>query len=125
MIPIVAISWIQNVLQLVAVIIVFILVLVATYFTTRFVGKTSMIQNQAKNIEVKETFKVAPNKYIQIVRIGNKYYAISVSKEQINFLTELSEEQLSFQEEKRPVQTVSFKEMIDKITSKKKNKNDV
>lgn len=115
-------TWAQNVLQLLAIIIVFILVLIATYFTTRFLGKSGMVQTHSKNINVIETFKIAPNKYIQIIQLGTKYYAISISKENICFLTKLSKEQLLF-DEAGEVQAISFKDVFEKITSKVKNKN--
>lgn len=118
---ILASSWIQNLLQLIGVIIVFILVLVATYFTTKFVGKSGIVQKQSSNIQVVETFKIAPNKYIQIIRLGAKYYAISVSKDNINFLSELSEEQLEFSEEKA-TNGPEFKDIMERLSAKLKNK---
>lgn len=123
MVPVLAVStWIANVLQLVAVIIVFILVLAATYFTTRFIGKSGMVQSHSKNIEVFETFKIAQNKYIQIIKLGSKYYAIGISKENVNFLTELSDEQLVFSETGE-VQQIAFKDIMEKLASRVKNKN--
>lgn len=110
----------QNVLQLLAVAFIFVLILVATYFATRWIAKSGMVQMQSKNISVIETFKIAPNKYIQIIQLGTKYYAISVSKEHINFLTELDEEQLNFENIERQQQVLSFKEVMEKVLPKKK-----
>ncbi len=110
-------GFVRNLLQLLLIIIIFVFVLVATYFTTRFIGKSGMVQTQSKNIKVFETFKIAPNKYIQIIKLGNKFYAISVSKDSIHFLTELSEDQLSI-EETEAEQPVAFKELFEKLTSK-------
>ena len=63
----------SNVIQLVVLIVIFILVLVATFFTTRWIGKSGTIQAHSPNIHVKETFKIAPNKYIQIIELGDQY----------------------------------------------------
>ncbi len=109
----------QNILQLLGVLVVFILVLVLTYYTTKWIGKSGFVQVQSQNISVIETFKIAPNKYIQIIKIGTKYYAISVSKDTIQFLTELSEEQLSF-DKKEDIPQVSFKDIMDKVLPKHK-----
>ncbi len=111
----------QNVLQLLGVLIVFILILIVTYYTTKWIGKSGLVQTQSQNISVIETFKIAPNKYIQIIKLGTKYYAIGVSKENIEFLTELEEEQLSFTEAGQ-VNPVSFKDIMDKVLPKHKNK---
>ncbi len=105
----------SNVIQLVVIIVIFILVLVATYFTTRWIGKTGAIQTQSPNIHVKETFKIAPNRYIQIIELGDQYYAIGVSKDNITFLTALSKDQLDLTPVDKERGAVSFKDMMNKI----------
>ena len=118
-------TW-QNVLEMITVLIVFILVLIATYYTTKWIGKSGVVQTHTKNIKVIETFRIAPNKYIQIVQLGNKYYSIGVSKENITFLTPLEEEQLDFTEEKVDGQSgEAFRDLIERIrTGYHKMKND-
>ena len=54
----------SNILQLLGVIIVFLLVLAATYYITKWIAKSGVVQPQSKNIKVIETFKIAPNTYI-------------------------------------------------------------
>ena len=109
----------SNTLQLVAILIVFVLVLIATYFTTRWIGKSGAIQSHSPNIHVKETFKIAPNKYVQIIELGNKFYAIGVSKDNISFLTELSEEQLDLTPVAQDQRQKSFKDLFDRARKKK------
>lgn len=106
-------------MQLFVLILVFAIVLAATYYITKWVAKSGMIQAQAKNIKVQETYKLAPGKYIQIVQLGLKYYAIGVTKEQITFLTSLEEEQLNLEPANIAKQKLSFKEMIEKMSTKK------
>ncbi|MBO6108444.1 MAG: flagellar biosynthetic protein FliO [Eubacterium sp.] len=108
-----------NIIQLVAILIVFILVLVATYFTTRWVGKSGMIQTHSPNIRVKETFKIAPNKYIQIIELGSEYYAIGVAKDSITFLTALDKDQLDLSGETSEVKKITFAEFFNKVQKKK------
>ncbi|MCH5251973.1 MAG: flagellar biosynthetic protein FliO [Lachnospiraceae bacterium] len=114
----------SNVLQLIAVVIVFVLVLVVTYYATKWIAKTGAIQAQSANIKVIETFKIAPNKYIQIIKLGTKYYSIGVTKENITFLAPLEEEQLDFTERGNNQQqvVVPFKDMLGKIIKKDKEK---
>ena len=110
----------ENILQLTAVVVVFVLVLAGTYYVTKWIAKSGMIQSQSRNIKVIETFKITNGKYIQIIQLGKKYYSIGVTKDQITFLTPLDEAQLDFSEEVRNGQTVSFKELLDKLNKNKK-----
>ena len=102
----------ENILQLTAVVVVFILVLAGTYYVTKWIAKSGMIQSQSRNIKVIETFKITNGKYIQIIQLG--------TKDQITFLTPLDEAQLDFSEEVRNGQKVSFKELLDKLNKNKK-----
>ena len=79
----------ENILQLTAVVVVFVLVLAGTYYVTKWIAKSGMIQSQSRNIKVIETFKITNGKYIQIIQLGKKYYSIGVTKDQITFLTPL------------------------------------
>ena len=110
----------SNIIQLVVIIIVFIIVLIATYFTTRWIGKSGSIQAHSPNIRVKETFKIAPNRYIQIIELGDQYYAIGVSKDNITFLTELSKDQLDLTPTQTDQGTASFKDIMSRIRKKEK-----
>ena len=109
----------SNVIQMILIFIIFILVLVATYFTTKWVGKTGAIRANSPNIRVKETFKIAPNKYIQIIELGNRYVAIGVSKDNITFLTELSEDQLEMSPIQNEGKILSFKDFMGEFRKKK------
>lgn len=111
---------ISNILQLIAVVIIFVIVLAGTYYVTKWIAKSGMIQSQARNIKVIETFKITTGKYIQIIQLGTKYYAIGVAKESITFLTPLEEEQLDFAPDASNNPKVSFKDMIDKFTKNSK-----
>ncbi len=109
-----------NVLQLLAVIFVFVIVLAGTYYVTKWIAKSGVIQSQSRNIKVIETFKITTGKYIQIIKLGTKYYAIGVTKDQITFLTPLEEEQLDFSPDLSDGSKVSFRELLDKFSKNKK-----
>ena len=85
----------NNVLQFFTVLIIFIGVLVITYLTTRYIARYQKTQNSGKNLELIDTCKIAPGKYIQIVRAGDKYLALGIGKDEVSMLCEISEEQLS------------------------------
>jgi len=86
----------ENVLQLIGIVIVFLIILAAAYTVSAWVGKT---QNNAyrihdRNIRVIEAFRINGNQFLQIVQIGTRYFALSVTKEQIRVIAELSEEDI-------------------------------
>lgn len=77
---------------------------------------------QNKNIQVVETFRVSNNKFIQIIQVGKKYLVISVCKDVVNILTELTEEELVWkpsQEENRGVKVnESFQDVLSRLKDK-------
>ncbi len=75
--------------QFLTVILVFILVLGLTYLTTRFVGSYQKAASINRNFEVIETLKVTNGKYLQIVKIGEKYVVIGIAKDSITSICEL------------------------------------
>lgn len=113
-----------NILQLLGMIVVFVLVLAATYYATKWIARSGAVQPHSKNIKVIETFKIAPNKYIQIVQLGSRYYAIGVTKENIAFLSALDEEQLDLQEPDATLQNASFLDVMSRVVSGIKKRDD-
>ena len=60
-------------LQFIAILIIFVVVLGLTYYVTKWLAGYQKEKNIGKNIEVLETGRISTTKYIQIVRLGNKY----------------------------------------------------
>ena len=81
-------------LQFLTVLLLFVFVLVITYFTTRWIARYQKVKSNADNLEVIETCRITSNKYLQIVRAGTKYVLIAIGKDEVHMLTELSEEEL-------------------------------
>ncbi len=106
-------SRLESVAQFFTVILVFVFVLALTYGTTRFVGRYQKTQMTCKNVEVIETCKLTNNKFVQIVRIGEKYMAIAICKDTVTFLTELSEEEIDLTPAGK-MTTESFQEVFAK-----------
>ena len=50
----------NNILQLIATLFAFVLVLALTYFVTKWIAKSGAMQSRAKNIKVIETYKDCP-----------------------------------------------------------------
>ena len=85
---------VQNIIELLSLIIIFVIVLVVCYFTTKFVAGRQLVQKRIGNFEVIETFPIAQNKYLQLIKMGTKYIVISVTKDNITYITELNQEEV-------------------------------
>ena len=103
-------------IQFISVLIIFIIVLAVTYYVTKYVAGYQKEKGSHGNIEIIETGKITTNKYIQIVRLGDKYMAIAVGKDEITALCEVDPDSLALSTTDSASNT-SFKEVFDKIKS--------
>ena len=78
-----------------------------------------MVQKKMGNFEVVETYAIAQNKYLQLMRMGNKYIVISVSKDSVQYITELEEEEVCRIQKVTSVPGKSFKEILSLISKEK------
>ncbi len=99
--------------QFIAVFLIFIFVLAVTFFTTRFIGNYQKEKLNGSNIKVVETQNIALNKYIQLVKIGDRYFALAVSKDSVTTIAEIPAESLSFTDNGN-TSKFSFKEFLAK-----------
>lgn len=81
---------VDGVAQFLTVLLIFLAVLALTYFTTRFIGKYQKIQGYNRNFEAVETYRLTGNKYLQIVRVGSRYFVIAICKDEVSLISELS-----------------------------------
>jgi len=102
--------------QFIAVLVIFILVLGITAYVTKWIANYQKQQNVNCNIELIETTRISNNKYIQIVKIGEKYFAIAVCKDTVTLLCQVPEEELHFT--KSEFQMPKFKDLLDKTIKK-------
>lgn len=103
----------ESITQFLTVFLVFLLVLALTYFTTRFVGSYQKNISLNRNIEAIESYKITNGKYLQIVRIGEKYYALGISKDNVSVVCEVPAEDIKPIGDKTQVAD-SFKSIMDK-----------
>lgn len=111
----------DSTVQLITVILIFIFVLALTYITTKFTAGLQKGKMASPNVEVVETFKLSTNKYIQIVRVGKKYYSIIVCKDTVTLMGELSEDEIN-QPKSGTETTMSFQEILNKAKNFKGKK---
>ncbi|MCM1100914.1 MAG: flagellar biosynthetic protein FliO [Clostridium sp.] len=98
--------------QLISVLVIFVLVLGATAWVTRWMANYQKQMNVNCNIEVVETTRIAANKYVQLVRVGETYVAIAVCRDTVTRLAEVPAEQLRFPDASRS--GMSFKDLLER-----------
>lgn len=113
----------NNLVQFITVSLIFILVLVLTAITTKWIARYQKGQLVNRNIEVIETYRVTTNKWIQLVRVGESYFVIAVGKDEITLLKEIPKEQVHIFSDvnKNPTQ---FKTILEKTQILKSGKKE-
>lgn len=107
-------STIDSAAQLLTVIVLFIVVLIATWLTTRYIAGVQKGKLSGSNFETVDTFRLSQNKYVQIMRIGHKYLAVAVCKDTVTVLCELQEDEITFRDEAFTQKAVSFEDFFNK-----------
>ncbi len=105
--------------QLTLVLGIFAGVLFVTYLVTKWISGYQNTQRAGNNVKLIEQAPLAAGKYIQIVRIGDKYVALGISKDNITKLCEVDEQALYF-DEKKNRSALSFKSILSGIDTSTK-----
>jgi flagellar protein FliO/FliZ len=113
---------ITDYLQLAALLVVFLLVCAATIFTTKWLGGVQRGQSGSTMVKILETTKIAPNKYLQIIKVGETYLAIAICKDTVSMLCEIPQEQIHLPEQKRYKH--SFRDFLEKAVVKSPQEKD-
>ena len=101
--------------QLITLLIVFVFVLALTFYATKWMAKIQKNQFKNSNIKVIETFRLNNTKYIQIVKLGEKYVAIAVGKDTVTYLTELDESEFDLTKAMEGTSNLEFHEILKKV----------
>lgn len=115
-------STFAGIFKLIFLVIIFIVILVLSYLVTKWYANSSLVKNKTNNIEIKESFQLAPGKTISIVRIGEKYVALAQFKDNVVKLAELTEEELILNREVE-ISDSSFKDVFSNIVKSRKKRH--
>ena len=110
-------SGFESVLQFITVLIIFVFVLGITYISTRYIVGIQKEQYKTGNMELIETLRISNNKYLQIVRAGNKYFCMAVCKDTVTMLGEIQKEELVFHENNLNA-TMDFHKILENMKCK-------
>ena len=103
-------------LDFIVILVIFVLVLGVTLAVTKWLADYQKQQGRYGNIELIEAARLGSNKYIQIVRAGEKYFVLAVCKDTVTLLGEVSGEEL-FNDSNKSVsdakEFTNFKSMLE------------
>lgn len=72
-------------------ILITVLVLVATWLATRWIGRKSQLSHNSRNVKIIERTPIARDKYLAIIEVAGKYYLISVTAQNVQMMTEIED----------------------------------
>lgn len=115
-------SSIESFVQLIGVLLIFVFVFVITYFTTKWMGNIQRGRLTSNNLRVLETIAIGNGKLICLIETGNVYLVVSVGKDNVHTLAQLTMDDLkdtSFLKDKESGTTSdSFQEILAKVKDK-------
>lgn len=109
----------ESLFQLVIVLFIFVVVLIMTYYATKWMAGYQKQQQIGKNLHVVETVRVGNNKFVEIVQTGKDHYiVIGVGKDEIVFLGNLDAEAVNIEEpsDKQISASANFRDILKKFT---------
>ncbi len=114
-------SGVESVLKLIGLIILCVIIIAASYYTTRFVGKRQAGMGGESNFKSLDVYRINQNKYLQLIAVGKRYFVIAVSKDNVQLIAELNEEDITcWRSEKK----VSFKDIMSKVVPGRKDESE-
>ena len=105
--------------QFITVLVLFVIVLWVTWAVTKWTASYQKGKGAGGNIEMLESFRIASDKYVQIIRVADKYLAVAVAKDTVTCLAQLDESALVWRESAVGVK-MNFQEILEKVREKKK-----
>ena len=110
-----------GILKLLGLLFLFCLILVGAVYATKFVANCSVgVRNN--NIKIIETYRISTTSAIQIIRVADKFLAISICKDNISLLATLDENSVIVPSADAQIQGFDFNELLLKAKDKIKKK---
>ena len=107
----------ESVIQMITVLFIFVFVLAITWVSTKYIAGIQKERYKTGNMELIETLRISNNKYLQIARVGNKYYCMAVCKDTVTMLGEVRKEELVVNENNVNVD-MDFRKVLESIKKK-------
>lgn len=105
-------------IQLIGTLLIFLFILLCAYLTSRWMGGFQKAHMTNRNLKLVETIRIGNNKMISIVQTGCKYVVVSIGKDEVHFLCELTEEELLEKVSEEPDTLIPMNDTFQKIFDK-------
>lgn len=109
--------------SIIGLLLVFCVIIVGAYYLTYYVAKFQKNVQQQRNLQVIEAITVGQGKNIQLVRMGNKYCVIGVTRGNIQLLLTLDKDDVILQNDIERPSTIPFKQILAKYKLDKDGEN--
>ena len=112
---------VNNFARFITLLLIFILVLVVCYYTTRFVAKNQKGLRSGGNLELVESLSLGSSRYLQLVKAGGHYLVLSVGKDSAQLLCELQADEVHSVARQ---ESGGFLEILKRAKEKSEDKNE-
>lgn len=106
----------DSILKLIGLLFLCAIVIAASYFVTRLVGKRQSGNIGNSNFKSLDVYRINQNKYLQLIQIGTRYFVIAVCKDTVSMLAELNKEDITYW--RSEAAGLSFKDILSKANFK-------
>jgi len=118
------ISAVNGFAQLLTVIVIFIFVLFCTYVATKYTADFKRMQGFNSAFEVIDSISVGNGGFLELIRVGENYIVISVTKDNITKIMDLTEEEVLKIKDNKKTSKISFSSLMFKAKSEIEKKGD-
>lgn len=109
---------VSTVYEAIGILILFFVVLYGAWYISRLLGRAQMRQGLGKNMTIIEVMHVGPQKTLQLVRVGDEYLLIGVTRDRITFVQKVDREGLVLNDSKENI--VPFSSFLNKLVHREK-----
>jgi flagellar protein FliO/FliZ len=101
---------------------VFICVLIfgGTYFISKYISRAKISGKMRGNLGIIEVIGVGLQTTVQLIKAGKKYILIGVSRDRVDFLAELSSEDIEMPAESKIMGKIGFDKYLQKFMNRDK-----
>lgn len=109
----------KDFIQIIYILILCVVVFLGAYYSSRLLGNFQMKKNKASNIKILEVISVGPQKTIQLLKIGEEFVLIGVTKDKITFIKDISKDNLDLNLFENHDTIIPFSQYMNKFKKKK------
>ena len=96
-----------------------IVVAAMAYYTTRLLGSARFMRGGRRNLEILESLAVGPQSFVHVLRVGEQYVLVGVTRGQVTMLTQLEADQLKLPE--GGTASIGFESLLSRFQKKDNN----